>query len=480
MKKQLLKEVWKNNRQISKEALDLLLQLENPVQQLTKLLSGIDESVIVISPELINSNVSTSITNNSDLIRTPEVEIIQNHTTTTHVKGINEFTEFYNSRYSYFRKVLLPRVENTLSITHIKKLKKEKASLIAMVVDISESQKGNMMITIEDPTGDMKVLACKESSIAQAKELLLDEVVGFSGSMGDGIFFVEEICWPDIPITGVPKKLKDDVYCVFISDIHFGSKKFLKDDFEKFIAWLNGDLGDAVQKEIARKVGYVSIAGDVVDGVGVYPSQKDELTIQDIKSQYAEAAKYISKIPNHIQIIICPGNHDYCRYAQPQPPIPIEVAPQLYALENVTMISNPGQVAIHPFDSGGLKLLLYHGTSIDQLVAGSPQFKDGYKFPEKPLQALLKRRHLAPMYSSRLVPQEHDALIIDPIPDILHTGHVHHTGVATYRGVTVLNSGTWQGKTEFQELCGHEPTPSNLPILNLKSRDMMMLDFSNL
>ena len=75
-------------------------------------------------------------------------------------------------------------------------------------------------------------------------------------------------------------------------------------------------------KEIAGRVKYVLIAGDIVDGVGVYPNQAQELCIRDVHKQYNFAAKYLEKIPEYIEIVISPGNHDASRKALPQPAIP--------------------------------------------------------------------------------------------------------------------------------------------------------------
>ena len=46
-----------------------------------------------------------------------------------------------------------------------------------------------------------------------------------------------------------------------------------------------------------------------MDGVGIYPSQEGELEIKEIRQQYAEFSKLISRIPSDKKIIVCPGNH---------------------------------------------------------------------------------------------------------------------------------------------------------------------------
>ena len=44
-------------------------------------------------------------------------------------------------------------------------------------------------------------------------------------------------------------------------------------------------------REIASHVKYCLVAGDVVDGVGVFPGQALELNIRDVHKQYRMAAK---------------------------------------------------------------------------------------------------------------------------------------------------------------------------------------------
>ena len=71
----------------------------------------------------------------------------------------------------------------------------------------------------------------------------------------------------------------------FTSDIHVGSKLFLEKQFVKFIEWLNGNVD--TRKDIAEKIKYLVISGDLVDGIGVYPNQDKELSISDIYKQYS-------------------------------------------------------------------------------------------------------------------------------------------------------------------------------------------------
>jgi DNA polymerase II small subunit len=92
---------------------------------------------------------------------------------------------------------------------------------------------------------------------------------------------------------------------------------------------------------------------------------------------------------------------------------------------------------------------------------------------------MLKRRHLAPTYGSRvsISPEKKDYFVIDPVPDIIHTGHVHTLGVQRYKNVLLVNSGTWQDQTEFQKRVNLVPMPARVPIVDLENFDVKILAF---
>jgi DNA polymerase II small subunit len=261
-----------------------------------------------------------------------------------------------------------------------------------------------------------------------------------------------------------------------LSDTHIGSKKFLAKEFKELINWFKGDTEDANREEIGNKLKYILVAGDIVDGVGIYPNQDKELELTDIYKQYEKAGKIFAEIPEEIQIIISPGNHDFIRAAQPQPALDKEIASELYELDNVTMVSNPATVNLGS-NGSGTNVLLYHGVSIDTMVYSDPELKDGYKHPEKVMKSLLVRRHLSPQYETGLLTSGMDYMTIPNNIGVFHAGHVHSNGALNYRGVTIINSGTWQAQTDYQKLCGHEPTPGKLPVLNLKTKDMRLFEF---
>ena len=158
------------------------------------------------------------------------------------------------------------------------KQEREKVSIIGIVEEIGETRNGNMMLTLEDPTGRMKVLVSKNSKqlFTSSKDLVFDEVIGISGTMGENIIFADTIVWPDVPPTHELKMGPEEEYAIFLSDLHVGSTYFLNEEFSKFIKWIRSEAGNEEQRKIASAVKYIIIAGDLVDGIGIYPGQEKE------------------------------------------------------------------------------------------------------------------------------------------------------------------------------------------------------------
>ena len=102
-----------------------------------------------------------------------------------------------------------------------------------------------------------------------------------------GKLIVKNVMQPDIPnkLASTSKKI---VYAILLSDLHIGSDKFLEGAFMRFLEWVGGQGGmlSEEDEEIIRRLKYVVIGGDVVDGVGVFPNQEFELSEQNIFKQY--------------------------------------------------------------------------------------------------------------------------------------------------------------------------------------------------
>ncbi len=393
--------------------------------------------------------------------------------------SIESFVAYFNNRFERMAKLLKSRsvLRDSVAIELVRSARYTgDVKLIGMVTEIRTSRKGNLILELEDPTGVVSVLIRSQDRelMEQAKEVTRDEVIGVAGYMPSGFEMVlaKEIFFPDVPLRREPRKSEEPVALALISDVHVGSVQFLEETFLRFLKWLSGEVGTPRQRELASRVKYLVIGGDLVDGVGIYPEQKDELLIKDIHQQYARFSNLISRVPEHIEIVITPGNHDAARQAEPQPAIEEEFAPALYEDPRVHMVGNPCYATVH-----GIELVSYHGRSLDDIIAGVPGLS--YSSPAKAMKILLRKRHLSPIYGGRvpLAPELFDYLLLEEPPDILHMGHVHTTQVDNYRGTVVVNSGTFQQQTSFQRKMNIHPTPGRVPVIDLHSMRTTIMRF---
>jgi len=408
-----------------------------------------------------------------------KVKILKDVTGKSYSEGnIKNFVKLFNNRFEKLSHILKKRNElgDAVAIGSLRSMAdREKVKVIGMVSTKRRSSGGHLQLELEDQTGVVSAWVFKGSDLfSKADEVAPDEVVGIVGSVRSGDraprIFVNDIVWPDLPVKHEHQVPSEPFCAVQISDLHVGSDKFLEDIFQKFVKWLRGESDDEKQREVAGRVKYILIAGDVVDGIGIYPEQLDELLIPDIYKQYETAAKLLAEIPDYITMVIAPGNHDAVRPLEPQPAIHKDFAGGLYNL-NAKMVGNPALVSVD-----GVRFQLYHGRSFDDLIGAVP--KISRQRPAEMMIKLLQKRHMAPIYGGRaaLSPEQEDLMVIDEVPDVFHCGHVHVYDCNHYRDVWVVNSGTFQGKTEYMKKLGVEPTPGYVPILDLKTNHLMKLD----
>ena len=393
-----------------------------------------------------------------------DFKIIQDTSKKSYTSGeLENLISYFKSRYEKLAKILSrrPDLRNYTKIADIDD-GMDSLSLILMVREIRSSKNGHKIVEFEDDTGNISILFSNknEELFAEAEKLVRDEVVGVIANKSNdaGFAFGQEIINPGV--LSIPEK-EMDFGIVFLSDVHIGSLTFLEDAFQRFIDWINCEAGDEEQRRVAEDVKYLIIGGDIVDGIGVYPNQDKELAIKDITEQYNEAARFLGNIRSDIKIIIAPGNHDASRVAEPQPAVPEEYAKALYELDNVEFISNPGVVSLD-----GINVLIYHGRSFDDLVMAIKSFE--YEKSDEIMVELLQKRHLAPIYGERtpLASELKDYLVIDEVPDVFYTGHIHINSYKKYKGVHLINSGTFQTQTEFQKIYNINPTPAEVPVLH--------------
>jgi len=397
---------------------------------------------------------------------------------------ISGFAEYFRTRYAHGIKAFQERApfRNFLLIEDVKKLKeKEEGRTLGMVNGIGKTKNGNIRIELEDSTSTLLVIVKGSDAelVNLCTRILCDEVIGVIGvylGKEKDIFIAKEIFQVDIPVEKISKKngTGEELPAIaMISDIHVGSKKSMKKEFLQFLMWLKGKIGDEKQKKLAEKVKYLVIAGDLVEGVGIYPGQRADLEIDDIYRQYEEAAHYLEMVPDGIEIVIAPGNHDATRQAEPQPAIFEDFAPRLYENKKIHMVGNPCYLEI-----SGVNMLLYHGRSLDDVIARIPGMS--YNSPVDAMLEMLKKRILVPVFGEKVpvAPHSNDCLFIKEVPDILHCGHVHVAQAKKYRWVNLVNSGAFQTQTEYQKRLNMVPLPARVPVFDAETRNITIMKFA--
>ncbi len=390
---------------------------------------------------------------------------------------VNGFIDLFNSRFAQLEIILKRRVDvrDAIPLSQAVKLPvKSKFKTIGLVGE-KRARSNRLFLELESPEASITVMVSSGEALEKGMEVLNDQVICIDGlKYSEDLFIANDLIWPDVPIHD-SGRADEPVCAVIIGDVHVGSKYFREDLFEKFIRWMNMDLGPPASRELASRVKYVVIVGDLVDGIGIYPEQLDELTLTTQAAQYEEAAGLLAQLSDNVEIIIIPGNHDAVRRSLPQPPIPESYAPSLHKNERVHLIPNPSTVSLH-----GVKMLLAHGKALDDILSSTP----GYDFhnPIKGVELLLRCNHVAPIYgqSTPLAPEKIDRLVIREIPDVFVMGHIHIFEHRKYKNVTLVSSGSFQDQTPFQRRMKIDPTPGVISVFNLMNHQNIPLDLEML
>lgn len=394
---------------------------------------------------------------------------------------VKDFVNYFRGRFDEIKKILIEHstLDNLVSINKISG-SGGSFSIIGIVSSKSVTKNKNIILEVEDLTGKIKVLINqnKKDLYKEAENIALDSVLGFRGSGNREIFFVNELIFPEARIFE-KKKSPVEEYALFLGDVHYGSKLFLESSFLKFIDYLNG-IVPGTEEEV-NKIKYLFVVGDLITGVGNYPTQEKDLVVVDLEQQFLGIAELLGKIRKDIKIIISPGNHDCVRLMEPQPVLDIKYAWSLYDMENVFVTPNPSTVNIASKKNfPGFDVLTYHGFSYPYYAGDIPDLvsKDAMNCPEEIMKFLLKQRHLAPTHgSNQYYPFEEDPLIIKEIPDIFVSGHTHKCGINYYNNILVVSTSCWEAMTTYQEKFGNKPDHCKVPMVNLKNNSVRILDF---
>jgi len=406
-----------------------------------------------------------------DLTLQNEIKVIFEPTNKiTSGEGVKGYNALFSSRFNKLKRIISDRPESRLlkSAALVKTTKNDDDVYVCGLVSVRSTERNITKLVLEDPSGSFEGIVFDNELQKTAGTLLIDQfVMARVGLAKNSGYIIKDLILPDIP-EQVKNKSETEAYAVFLSDLHIGSKYFMEEEFAEFISWISSP------DPTARKIRFVLIGGDVVDGVGIYPNQNKELICLTIQEQLKKVEDLIDKIPKNVKIVIMPGNHDPGRRALPQPAIPKKYNSGLWDKENVIMVGNPAVVSLN-----GVRVMMFHGQSIDDIVKTTPGLS--YDKPTNVMKHLLRARHLSPIYGSQtpIAPEMEDFLVIEDIPDIFHVGHVHRAELDMYKGVLLINSGSWQKQTPFQASVGMTPNPGIAIMVNLKTFQVFHENYSS-
>ncbi len=485
VKRKILAEATRLGMLLNPEALSILVENydEKSIHTiLSKLVEETGKEGVVVSKEaverVIGSTMKTEVSlgvHNQVLAKDIEerIKVLKSYEARQASDDLEARRRYFADRYSKISSILRSRVDMAPYYPLRKACSlpdRSEGKTIAMVYEKRENY-----LVVEDIDFTTKIMIpkdCDRDLREKIGRLLPDSVVGVSFYVSNSRLFCRSLIFPDVPIKRF-KPAEEDVSVILTSDIHYGSQKFSEKAFLRMIRWLREGGLTGREKEVSSRVKYIIIAGDLVDGVGVYPQQEKELKARSVEEQYVGLSTLLSQIPEYIKIIVIPGNHDATLRAIPQPPIFDEYLEKLDSSGNLLSLSNPCMVSLH-----GVKFLVYHGTSMEDIATFAKNAS--YDRPENAMEIMLQLRHLAPVYGYRtpLLAQGQDDLVIDEVPDVFHTGHVHVFRNGVYREIKLINSGTWQERTKYQEQLGIMPTPNIAAVLMLKNGMVSQIRFA--
>ena len=397
------------------------------------------------------------------------------------------FQQLFQNRFYQLSNILLENFKNSEAILkrniNVEESQIRSGLLVGMVQDTRVLHTNKFVIQLEDPESEIItncVMVQDSLSFPEYRDILRDTVIGISGVLpknfreGDvTAFWGKDVVRPGFPAKSF-NRTSDPHRILFIADLHFGSKYFSRGIFAKLMKFLNLQDLDPTNKAIAKEIKTIIIAGDLVDGVGRFSNQKEHITTHSFQAQYEGLAEILIEIPSHIQIIIIPGEHDATQAALPQPAIDRQISQALLTIPNLTSHGNPLRLSLEE-----MNLLVFHGQGNELF---QKHFQESHFNPATAIKQLLEYRHLHPEYGSYnpLAPFKRDYLVIDEIPDVIVSGHLHHAYFEEYKGIKIITCGTFQRENQRKTQLKSKVSLGIIPVLDTVTGNVEMIDLTTL
>ncbi|MDD5193475.1 MAG: hypothetical protein PHF67_02710, partial [Candidatus Nanoarchaeia archaeon] len=278
---EIAKEIINKIAIVSKKKLITKTLVNENFEKLKPFLSELgNEKQRLVEKFFVNVSISVEVKKESAIeskpIKKSSIKILSSPVLASQKLEVKDFVRHFRNRFSFLKSLLQqkPELENLISIDKIVGNNRN-FSIIGIITNKTVTKNKNLILEVEDLTARTKLLITqnKPEIYEKSKEILLDDIIGFKCSGTKDFLYVNDFFYPDSFLTE-KHRTEEEVYSLFISDIHIGSKNFLENNFKSFINWLNGENCTESQKELLKKIKYIFIVGDSIDGVGVYPGQE--------------------------------------------------------------------------------------------------------------------------------------------------------------------------------------------------------------
>jgi len=125
--------------------------------------------------------------------------------------NVQDYVRNLNERYSFLQNILMKKLELS-NIVSIDKSSDGSASIIGIAKE-KEEKIENIIVSLEDPTGEIKAVIPKKIG----EKLALDDVVALTGIIENKILNVDRILFPDVPLKNVAYT-QDSIKIAFSSE----------------------------------------------------------------------------------------------------------------------------------------------------------------------------------------------------------------------------------------------------------------------
>ena len=147
-------------------------------------------------------------------------------------EGVKGYNALFSSRFNKLKRIISDRPESKMikSISIVKTTKLENDVYVCGLVTTRNAERNVTKLVLEDPSGSLEGIIFDEELQKTAGTLLIDQFViaRVTTSKNSGLL-IKDLILPDIPDQKINKS-ESEVYAVFLSDLHIGSRYFMEEE----------------------------------------------------------------------------------------------------------------------------------------------------------------------------------------------------------------------------------------------------------